>query len=92
MALNHDANPAWLAGYAADTTFIKAVVITYPMLYDQAGTVFDAYQTNAGLLPSIFLVDQEGKIQLRYDIANEPAEFEAHLGEIIEKIDELLEN
>ena len=91
MALNHDANPAWLTGYAADTTYIKDVIIIYPMLYDQAGSVFEAYQTNAGLLPSIFLVDQEGKIQLRYDIANDPEEFEDHLGDIIEKIDELLD-
>jgi peroxiredoxin len=63
------------------------------MVWDSAGVeAFNPYQTNTLLLPSIFLVDQTGKIQLRYDIANDPESFDEHVAEIIATIDELLGN
>lgn len=96
VALNHNANRTWLSSYAPyigpipGTIYTKEVAITYPMIFDSLATAFDAYQVDAGLLPYIFLVDQEGKIQLRYNMANDPAQFEEHLDEIITKIRLLL--
>jgi len=96
VALNHNASRAWLANYATYigpiAGYSKQDTITYPMLFDSTGATFDAYQTETALLPSIFLVDQEGKIRLRYDVANEPTAFEEHLAEIIATINELLAN
>ena len=95
--MNENAGRAWLAAYAPyvgpipGTIYTKSVAITYPMVWDSAGVAaFEPYQTNTALLPSIFLVDQSGKIRLRYDIANDPATFNEHLNEIIATIDELL--
>jgi len=85
-----------LEGYAADTLFYKDVAITFPMLYDEMGAdhglTFEAYEASDDFLPSIFLVDQTGIIQLRYDGADEPSEFDPELEEIIATIDELLAN
>jgi peroxiredoxin len=92
LALNQNADRTWLTAYAADTIYIKDTVITYPLLFDSLGTAFESYQTSTSLLPSIFLVDQAGKIRLRYDIANDPETFDDHLNEIIATIDELLED
>ncbi len=97
LALNEDASVSWLSQYAPYVGPLpggqnKQVAITYPMLFDSTGLTFAAYQTGGNLLPSIFLIDQTGKIQLRFDVANEPSAFEEHLDTIIAKIDELLAN
>lgn len=97
IALNHNASRAWLSQYAdyigpLPGGQVKQDTITYSMIYDSLGTAFDAYQTETALLPSIFLIDQGGKIRLRYDVANEPAAFEEHLAEIIATINDLLAN
>lgn len=97
LALNENANRTLLELYAADTTaFDKNVVITFPMLFDEMegelGLTFEKYEASDAILPSIFLVDQTGILQLRYDGADEPDEFNPELEEIIATIDELLAN
>jgi len=66
------------------------------MLFDEFegvnGATFEAYDAIPNLLPCIFLVDQSGVIQLRYDVANDPIEFWVHLEEIEAMIDSLLAN
>jgi len=95
LAINHNANRQWLAGYAADTQYIKDVVITFPMLYDEydevLGGTFQAYDSGT-LLPSIFLIDQAGIIQIRSDGIDMPDAFAEEMEEILAAIDELLEN
>lgn len=76
----------------ANTQSTAGVTLTYPIVYDSVGTAFASYDAEDDILPSIFLIDQTGIIQLRFDGADEPDEFLPELDEITSKIDELLGN
>ena len=59
---------------------------------DSTGTVFEEYEAPFELLPSVFLIDQAGIIQIRADGVNEPEPFEEEMTEILAMIDELIAN
>ncbi|TKJ40764.1 hypothetical protein CEE37_07305 [candidate division LCP-89 bacterium B3_LCP] len=90
--LHPNAPTGWLEWYAPLTTMIKSVAITFPMLSDTTGDTFDLYESNLTNLPSIFLIDQSGVIQLRFDGTDSDPEFSLEMDEVLAKIDELLEN
>ncbi len=102
IALNLDANPTALLSYRNYTgplgSYFKADTIRYPIVYDSTlnsskGATFAAYGASSSLLwPAIFVVDQQDFIRLDFYAAGDPIEFQAHLTELINKINELLEN
>ncbi|MFH1862122.1 MAG: redoxin domain-containing protein [bacterium] len=97
VAVNQNASRAWLEWYAPLTGFPKniPVPITFPLLYDQVddsvGLTFQEYEAEVNLLPSTFVIDQNGIIRLRSDGVTEAAEFELLLEEIKALVDSLLQ-
>lgn len=78
IALNHDAplNPSPVQRLRNYVNYIgnlsgyqKTDTLDYPMVYDASGTIFNSYNAGSNL-PGIFLIDQTGKIRLRYDGAS----------------------
>ncbi len=87
IAINQDGSLPALLWYVDDLT-TKSVQLTYPFAYDNTDLSFQDY--DADILPSIFLIDQNGLIRLRFDGATDSEHFLPELEEILETIEELL--
>ena len=96
IALNENADRNWLEFYAPDIAFYKSIPITFPMLFDefngQIGGTFAAYDAIPASLPSMFLIDQTGMVQLRYNGIDNLENFNEALEIITTTIDTLLAN
>lgn len=95
LAFNYNSNVIWLDWYASTTGLgLKNpdVPITFPFLFDSTYAAFAAYETpdDPDLLPTIFLLDQNGLIHIRKD--NFENDFDNVLNEIITTVDDLLAN
>lgn len=92
IALNANALMGWLQVYAPDTTVIKDIPITFPMLSDSTGATFENYGAAEDLLPSVFVIDQAGIIRIRADGIKTAEPFEEEMAQIEAMIDELITN
>ena len=90
VALNHDANPAALVWYIGNIQSTQDIELSYPFVYDETGEIFQEYEAEDMILPSIFLLDQTGLILLRYDGASDAETFFPELDQIINSIEELI--
>jgi hypothetical protein len=90
VALNQDSAEEALIFLIENLSATQGIDIQYPMCFEPGGESFTTYEAGDELLPSIFLIDQDGRIHLRFDGADEPSEFLPELEEIIAKIDDLL--
>jgi hypothetical protein len=104
IALNKDAPPIppgpvhWLQNYinfvGNISVYWKADTLTYPMVYDSTHAIFTDYEagTLENPLPSLFLVDQAGKIRLRSNGASEEGPFVIEFNAVMDSIRGLLDN
>lgn len=64
------------------------------MMFDEMdeieGATFEIYEATAVILPSIFLIDQTGMINIRSDAVATPGPFEEEMNNILTTIDYLL--
>jgi hypothetical protein len=96
IAINKDSPFLWLLqdyvnvyapnGYLGYT--YPKDILTYPMVWNQDGSLFTAYEASlpSSPPPNIFLIDQSGRIRLRYDGAANATDFWPEFDAIMDSI------